>query len=90
MNQSTDLFPTIPSKKLPPPTPRKIIRIMLGETASQALDDIGLPAFAVCGCERPEGQPRRWVLYLAETRHPAAQAAIAMMRTTAQNQTTVL
>ena len=85
----TDLFPAIPSKKKPPPTPRKIIRIMLGENASAMLDDTGLPAFAVCGCERPEGQPRRWILYLAETHHPAAQAAIAMMRATAESQTPV-
>jgi len=88
MSNSTDLFPQLSSKKKPPPTPRKIIRIMLGEAASQALDETGLPAFAVCGCERSPDKPRRWILYLAETRHPAAQAAIAMMRTTAQNQTT--
>jgi hypothetical protein len=88
MNQSTDLFPAIPSKKKPPPTPRKIVRIQLGETASQALDETGLPAFAVCGCERPPGQPRRWIIFLAETRHPAAQAAIEMMRTAANNQST--
>jgi hypothetical protein len=85
----TDLFPSYPSRKQPPPKPKKIIRIMLGEATSQALDETGLPAFAVCGCERPAGQPRRWILYLAETRHPAAMQAIEIMKTAAENQTTV-
>ena len=80
-----DLFPSIPTKKKPPPKPKKIIRIALGESASQALDETGLPAFAVCGCERSAGQPRRWILYLAETRHPAAMQAIEIMKTTAEN-----
>jgi len=83
-----DLFPNIPTKK-GSPIPKKIIRIPLGEAASQALDETGLPAFAVCGCERPPGQPRRWIIFLAETRHPAAQAAIEMMRTAANNKTPV-
>jgi hypothetical protein len=89
MNQSTDFFPAIPSKKKPPPTPRKIVRIQLGEAASQALDETGLPAFAICGCEPPPGQPRRWIIYLAETRHPQAQVAIELLRTTAEKQTPV-
>ncbi|PAW59830.1 MAG: hypothetical protein B9S37_12230 [Verrucomicrobiia bacterium Tous-C3TDCM] len=81
-----DLFPSIPTKKKPPPKPNKIVRVALGESASQALDETGLPAFAVCGCERPAGQPRRWILYLAETRHPAAMQAIEIMKTAAENQ----
>jgi hypothetical protein len=85
MKISTDLFPNIPTKK-GSPIPKRIIRIPLGETASQALDEIGLPAFAVCGCERPPGQPRRWIIYLAETRHPAAMQAIELLKTAANNQ----
>jgi hypothetical protein len=81
-----DFFPAIPSRKQPPPKPKKIIRIILGESASQALDETGLPAFAVCGCERPAGQPKRWILYLAETRHPAAMQAIEIMKAAAENQ----
>jgi hypothetical protein len=88
MKISTDLFPQLPSKK-GSPIPKKIIRIPLGEAASQALDETGLPAFAICGCERPPGQPRRWIIYLAETRHPQAQAAIELLRTTAEKQTPV-
>jgi hypothetical protein len=88
MKISTDLFPQLPTKK-GSPIPKKIIRILLGEQASAALDETGLPAFAVCGCERPPGQPRRWTIYLAEIRHPAAQAAIEMMRTAAEKQTPV-
>ena len=84
----SDLFPNVPTKK-GSPIPKKIIRIPLGEQASAALDETGLPAFAICGCERPPGQPRRWIIYLAETRHPAAQAAIEMMRTAANNQPTI-
>ena len=87
MNQSTDLFPNIPTKK-GSPIPKKIIRIPLGELASASLDEIGLPAFAICGCERTEGQPRRWIIFLAEIRHPAAQAAIELLRTAANNQST--
>jgi hypothetical protein len=82
----SDLFPNLPSKK-GSPIPKKIIRIPLGEQASAALDETGLPAFAICGCERPPGQPRRWIIYLAETRHPQAQVAIEMMRSAANNQT---
>lgn len=81
-----DLFPSIPTKKKPPPKPKKIVRVALGESASQALDETGLPAFAVCGCERPAGQPKRWILYLAETRHPAAMQAIEIMKAAAENQ----
>jgi hypothetical protein len=81
-----DFFPAIPSRKQPPPKPKKIIRIMLGEATSQALDETGLPAFAVCGCERPAGQPKRWILYLAETRNPAAMKAIEIMKQAANQQ----
>jgi hypothetical protein len=81
---NSDLFPTIPSKKA---TPKKIVRIMLGESASAMLDETGLPAFAVCGCERSKDQPRKWIIYLCETRHPAAHAAIELMKTEAENQT---
>jgi hypothetical protein len=81
-----DLFPAIPSRKPPPPKPKKIIRIMLGEATSQALDETGLPAFAVCGCERHPDKPRRWVIYLAELRNPAAMQAIEIMKTAAENQ----
>jgi hypothetical protein len=85
MKISTDLFPNIPTKK-GSPIPKKIIRILLGEQASAAIDETGLPAFALCGCERLDGQPRRWVIYLCETRHPQAQVAIELLRTTAENQ----
>jgi uncharacterized caspase-like protein len=77
-------------KKPPPPKPQKIVRIRLGATASQALDDTGLPAFGVVGAERAQDGSQHWILYLAETRHPAAlQAAIAIMRNASQieNQT---
>jgi hypothetical protein len=77
-------------KKSPPPKPRRIVRIRLGATASQALDAVGLPAFAVCGCERSQDGSQQWILYLSEPRHPAAlEAAIAIMRNAAQleNQT---
>jgi len=81
-----DLFPNIPTKK-GSPIPKKIIRIPLGQQASAALDEIGLPAFAICGCERPPGQPRRWIIYLAASRHPAAMQAIELLKTAANNQT---
>jgi hypothetical protein len=86
-----DLFPAIPSRKQPPPKPKKIVRIALGESASQALDETGLPAFAIAGCERHPDKPRRWVIYLAELRNPAAMEAIEIMNTAAekQNQTIV-
>jgi hypothetical protein len=84
----SDLFPNIPTKK-GSPIPKKIIRIPLGEQASAALDETGLPAFAICGCERPPGQPGRWIIYLAETQHPAAMQAIELLRTTAEKQTPV-
>lgn len=83
----SDLFPQIPSRKKSPPIPRKIVRILLGETSSKLLDETGLPAFAVAGCERSPGQPTRWILYLAENRHPAAQQAIEILKTAAANQT---
>jgi hypothetical protein len=72
------------SKKSPPPTPRRIVRIRLGATASQALDEVGLPAFGVCGCERTADGTGAWILYLAETRHPRAQECIAIMRNAAE------
>jgi hypothetical protein len=72
-------------KKPPPPKPRRIVRIRLGATASQALDAVGLPAFGVVGAERAQDCPQQWILYLAEPKHPAAlQAAIAIMRNASQ------
>ena len=82
----SDLFPQIPSKKPRPVIPRRIVRIALGATASAALDETGLPAFGIVGCERPPGQPRRWVIYLAELRHPAAMEAIQLLNTTADKE----
>ena len=76
---NSDFFPTIPSKKAPT-APRQIVRIALGETASRILDDTGLPAFGVIGCERQQGEPRKWILYLCEPRHESAQAAIEIMK----------
>ena len=81
-----DLFPSIPTKKKPPPKPKKIVRIALGESASQALDETGLPAFAIAGCERHPDKPRRWVIYLAELSNPAAMQAIEIMKAAAENQ----
>lgn len=78
----SDFFPNIPSRRTRP-TPKKIVRILLGEASSKLLDDTGLPAFGVCGCEREAGKPTRWVLYLAETRHPSAQQAIELIKSTA-------
>jgi hypothetical protein len=83
MNQP-DLFPTIPSRS----TPRQIIRVELDAATSQTLDALGLPAFGVCHCERTRGHPRRWMLYLAELRHPAAQEAIHALKEAATSQPT--
>ena len=77
--------------KKSPPRPRRIVRIRLGNAASQALDAVGLPAFAVCGAERAQDGSQQWILYLCEPKHPAGlQAAIALMANAAQleNQTT--
>lgn len=81
-----DIFPSIPTKKKPPPKPKKIVRIALGESASQALDETGLPAFAIAGCERHPDKPRRWLIYLAELSNPAAMQAIEIMKAAAENQ----
>ena len=80
-----DFFQSMPTKK-PRPKPKKIVRIALGESASQALDETGLPAFAIAGCERHPDKPRRWVIYLAELSNPAAMQAIEIMKAAAENQ----
>lgn len=76
-----DLFPSIPTRRKSRPKPRKIVRIQLGETSSRLLDEIGIPAFGVCGCEPDPSNRRRWILYLAEL--PAAADAIEALKKTA-------
>jgi hypothetical protein len=83
----SDLFPNLPSKK-GSPIPKRIFRIPLNEACSAALDETGLPAFGIIGCERIAGHPRRWLIYVCEPRHPAALlAAVEIMKTAANNQT---
>jgi len=79
---TSDLFPELPTRKKAPPRPKRIVRVLLGEAASRELDAIGFPAYGVAGCERAPGTPRKWILYLAERRHPAAVEALEVIKRT--------
>ncbi len=75
-----DLFPQIPSRKKSPPVAKPIVRIKLGEAASHELDQLGFPCYSIIGCERPPGEPRRWILYIMQARHSAAIDALELIR----------
>lgn len=62
-------------KKKSHPTPKKLIRILLGESASRALDESGCRAFAIVGKEASQEHPGRWLIHLRDASHLAAQDA---------------
>lgn len=54
---------------------RKLIRILLSESASRALNDAGCRAFAIVGKERTTEHPDRWIIHLRDASHLEAQDA---------------
>jgi len=63
---------------MPPRLPRgakRMVRILLSESASRALDETGCRHFAIVGKEPSGDHPGRWVIYLRDASHLAAEDA---------------
>ena len=54
---------------------KRLVRILLSEAASRALDETGCRAFSIVGKEASREHRGRWVIHLRDASHLAAEDA---------------